>query len=117
MNLQKTAGVTGIKGFNWRNMFHTIKATLLECALGSHTIEKHALQCTSTALFSSLIVCFFVFICLNMTCCAAAVLQVYEKAIPYFDLASAIQPQEVKWGLMGASCYRRIGAYPQALQR
>ncbi|KAG1678869.1 hypothetical protein FOA52_003537 [Chlamydomonas sp. UWO 241] len=43
--------------------------------------------------------------------------EVYEKAVPYFDLASRIQPQEVKWGLMVASCYRRIGAYPQALQK
>ena len=82
-----------------------------------HVIEEHAVQCTSTALFLSLIVCLFVFICQNLTYRAAAVLQVYEKAIPYFDLASAIQPQEVKWGLMVASCYRRIGAYPQALQR
>eukprot|EP00955_Chlamydomonas_euryale_P063704 358751-Chlamydomonas_euryale.AAC.7 len=39
--------------------------------------------------------------------------EVYEKAVPYFDLASRIQPQEVKWGLMVASCYRRIGSYPQ----
>lgn len=43
--------------------------------------------------------------------------EVYEKAIPYFDLASRIQPQEVKWGLMVASCYRRINAYAQALQK
>ena len=41
--------------------------------------------------------------------------EVYEKSIPYFDLASRIQPQEVKWALMVASCYRRIGALPQAL--
>ncbi len=39
--------------------------------------------------------------------------QVYEKAMPYFDLASKVQPQEVKWALMVASCYRRIGAFPQ----
>mmetsp|Transcript_17885 Transcript_17885/g.50068 ORF Transcript_17885/g.50068 Transcript_17885/m.50068 type:complete len:786 (+) Transcript_17885:210-2567(+) len=43
--------------------------------------------------------------------------EVYEKAMPYFDLASKIQPQEVKWALMVASCYRRIGAYPQALAK
>ena len=43
--------------------------------------------------------------------------EVYEKAIPYFDLASRIQPQEVKWALMVASCYRRIGALPQALSK
>jgi intraflagellar transport protein 88 len=40
--------------------------------------------------------------------------EVYEKAMPYFDLASKIQPQEVKWQLMVASCYRRVGAFPQA---
>ena len=43
--------------------------------------------------------------------------EVYEKSIPYFDLASRIQPQEVKWALMVASCYRRIGALPQALSK
>jgi hypothetical protein len=36
--------------------------------------------------------------------------ELYEKAMPYFDLASKIQPQEVKWLLMVASCHRRIGA-------
>ncbi|GAQ81294.1 hypothetical protein KFL_000760230 [Klebsormidium nitens] len=41
--------------------------------------------------------------------------EVYEKAMPFFDLAAKIQPSEVKWQLMVASCYRRIGAYPQAL--
>lgn len=35
------------------------------------------------------------------------------QAMPFFDLASKIQPQEVKWALMVASCFRRIGAYPQ----
>ena len=39
--------------------------------------------------------------------------EVYEKAMPFFDLASKVQPQEVKWALMVASCYRRIGAAPQ----
>mmetsp|Transcript_14856 Transcript_14856/g.26287 ORF Transcript_14856/g.26287 Transcript_14856/m.26287 type:complete len:772 (-) Transcript_14856:118-2433(-) len=43
--------------------------------------------------------------------------EVYEKAMPYFDLASKIQPQEVKWQLMVASCYRRVGAFPQALAK
>lgn len=43
--------------------------------------------------------------------------QVYERALPYFELAAAIQPKEVKWSLMVASCYRRIGAYEQALRR
>lgn len=41
--------------------------------------------------------------------------EVYEKAMPFFDLAAKIQPAEIKWQLMVASCYRRIGAYPQAL--
>ncbi|KAF8060003.1 Ift88 [Scenedesmus sp. PABB004] len=43
--------------------------------------------------------------------------EVYERAVPLFELAAAIQPQEAKWGLMAASCYRRIGAYGQALAR
>lgn len=43
--------------------------------------------------------------------------ELYEKAMPFFDLASKIQPQEVKWQLMVASCYRRIGAYPLALSK
>jgi intraflagellar transport protein 88 len=49
--------------------------------------------------------------------CCHACLQVYERALPYFELAAAIQPKEVKWSLMVASCYRRIGAYDQALRR
>jgi intraflagellar transport protein 88 len=40
---------------------------------------------------------------------------VYEKAIPYFELAASIQPGEAKWGLMVASCHRRIGAAGAAL--
>ena len=43
--------------------------------------------------------------------------EVYEKAMPFFDLASKIQPGEVKWQLMVASCYRRIGAYNEALAK
>lgn len=39
--------------------------------------------------------------------------EVWEKAIPYFDLASKIQPTESKWCLMVASCFRRIQALPQ----
>lgn len=49
--------------------------------------------------------------------CHNVCLQVYERALPYFELAAAIQPKEVKWSLMVASCYRRIGAYDQALRR
>ena len=34
-----------------------------------------------------------------------------EKAIGYFERASLMQPDEVKWRLMIASCYRRSGNY------
>ena len=34
-------------------------------------------------------------------------LQVSEKAIGYFERASLMQPDEVKWRLMIASCYRQ----------
>ncbi len=33
----------------------------------------------------------------------------------YFERAAEIEPHEVKWRLMVASCYRRMGAYQQAL--
>jgi intraflagellar transport protein 88 len=42
--------------------------------------------------------------------------EMYEAAIPFFSRASQIEPNEVKWRLMVASCYRRMGAYPQALK-
>ncbi len=38
----------------------------------------------------------------------------YEKALQYFERATQIQPKEVNWQLMVASCYRRIGSYQQA---
>ncbi|XP_008066175.1 intraflagellar transport protein 88 homolog isoform X2 [Carlito syrichta] len=41
--------------------------------------------------------------------------QLYEKAIPYFERASLIQPTQVKWQLMVASCFRRSGNYQKAL--
>uniref|UniRef100_A0A7S3GJA5 Intraflagellar transport protein 88 n=1 Tax=Palpitomonas bilix TaxID=652834 RepID=A0A7S3GJA5_9EUKA len=41
--------------------------------------------------------------------------EIYEKAMSYFQRASEIQPHEVKWQLMIASCHRRIGAYQDAL--
>ena len=44
---------------------------------------------------------------------ACSELQVYEGAVPYFSLAARVQPHEVKWQLMVASCYRRIGNYQQ----
>lgn len=38
----------------------------------------------------------------------------FEKAIEFFQRAALVQPAEVKWRLMIASCYRRVGNYPQA---
>jgi intraflagellar transport protein 88 len=37
--------------------------------------------------------------------------EVYDKAVQFFERASHIQPQEVKWELMVASCHRRRGDY------
>ena len=34
-------------------------------------------------------------------------MQVSEKAIGYFERAALMQPDDVKWQLMIASCYRR----------
>ena len=42
--------------------------------------------------------------------------EVYEKAMKYFERAAQIEPKEVKWRLLVASCYRRIGAFPKAKQ-
>eukprot|EP00118_Oscarella_pearsei_P028332 m.1902 g.1902 ORF g.1902 m.1902 type:complete len:844 (+) comp8022_c0_seq1:68-2599(+) len=42
--------------------------------------------------------------------------QFSEKAITYFERAAAIHPNEIKWQLMVASCYRKTGNYQQALQ-
>lgn len=39
--------------------------------------------------------------------------EMYEAAIPFFSRASQIQPNEVKWLLMVASCYRRMGSFHQ----
>ncbi|RVE58222.1 hypothetical protein OJAV_G00206940 [Oryzias javanicus] len=39
-----------------------------------------------------------------------------ENAIQYFERATLIQPTQVKWQLMVASCYRRIGNYQKALE-
>ncbi|KAM5278869.1 intraflagellar transport protein 88 homolog isoform 7-T7 [Hipposideros larvatus] len=41
--------------------------------------------------------------------------QFCEKAIQYFKRASLIQPTQVKWQLMVASCFRRSGNYQKAL--
>jgi intraflagellar transport protein 88 len=40
----------------------------------------------------------------------------YEQAIEYFERASAVQPNEVKWRLMVTSCYRRLGDLNRALE-
>ncbi|XP_056283557.1 intraflagellar transport protein 88 homolog [Pseudoliparis swirei] len=42
--------------------------------------------------------------------------QFCEKAILYFERATLIQPTQVKWQLMVASCYRRSGNYQRALE-
>lgn len=41
--------------------------------------------------------------------------EVYEKAVEFFERAAQIQPKEVKWRLMVASCYRRMNLFQQAL--
>jgi len=41
---------------------------------------------------------------------------VSEKAIPYFERASLMQPEDVRWQLMIASCFRRSGNYHRALE-
>lgn len=42
--------------------------------------------------------------------------EVYEQAIVFFERAMVIQPLQVKWQLMIASCYRRSGNYQQAFE-
>jgi intraflagellar transport protein 88 len=42
--------------------------------------------------------------------------EMYDDAIRYFEMASAVQPGEVKWQLMVTSCYRRLGDYSKALE-
>ncbi|XP_076857925.1 intraflagellar transport protein 88 homolog isoform X2 [Brachyhypopomus gauderio] len=42
--------------------------------------------------------------------------QFCEKAIQYFERATLIQPTQVTWQLMVASCYRRSGNYQKALE-
>merc|ERR1719188_232182 len=42
--------------------------------------------------------------------------EMYEAAIPFFSRASQIEPSEVKWRLMVAACYRRMGASAMALK-
>ena len=40
-----------------------------------------------------------------------------EKASNYFNRASIIEPHQVKWHLMHASCLRKIGSFHQALDK
>lgn len=40
----------------------------------------------------------------------------YEKACQFFERAAQVQPKEVKWQLMVASCYRRSENYQKALK-
>ncbi|XP_051938320.1 intraflagellar transport protein 88 homolog isoform X5 [Hippocampus zosterae] len=42
--------------------------------------------------------------------------QLYEKAIHYFDRAILMQPSEVRWQLMVASCHRRSGNSQKAFE-
>lgn len=41
--------------------------------------------------------------------------ELYEEAIQFFERAAEIEPHEVKWQLMVASCYRRLGSFQSAL--
>jgi len=41
--------------------------------------------------------------------------EMYERAVHFFERAAQIQPIEVKWKLMVASCHRRSGDYQVAL--
>lgn len=43
-------------------------------------------------------------------------LDMYEKACHFFERAFQIQPKELKWKLMVASCYRRMGSFERALK-
>ena len=38
------------------------------------------------------------------------------QAISFFEQATRVQPDEVKWKLMVTSCYRRMGNYQKALE-
>ncbi|KAI9223464.1 hypothetical protein BC828DRAFT_375863 [Blastocladiella britannica] len=40
----------------------------------------------------------------------------YEAAVPLFDRLLALDPGEIQWPLMAASCHRRAGNYPAALE-
>ncbi len=40
----------------------------------------------------------------------------YDDALRYFSRAARLQPHEPQWGLMQASCHRRIGDFVRALE-
>ena len=40
----------------------------------------------------------------------------YEKAVGFFERASQVEPRDVRWRLMVASCWRRIGSFQKALK-
>lgn len=42
--------------------------------------------------------------------------ELYERACHFFERAAQIQTKEIKWRLMVASCYRRMGSYQKALK-
>jgi uncharacterized protein HemY len=42
--------------------------------------------------------------------------EMYDQAIEYFERAAIVQPSEVKWRLMVASCYRRLGDFHRAFE-
>lgn len=42
--------------------------------------------------------------------------QFIEKAVSYFERAVQVQPQEVRWHLMLATCYRKSGNYGRAME-
>lgn len=65
--------------------------------LGAYFVKSEMYEKVCSILLSS---CFY--------CC--------WQAMAYFIRASQIQPKEVKWRLMIASCYRRIGNFQQALK-
>eukprot|EP00924_Labyrinthula_sp_SR-Ha-C_P009055 maker-scaffold_2-augustus-gene-11.33-mRNA-1 protein AED:0.19 eAED:0.19 QI:0/0/0/0.5/1/1/2/0/714 len=42
--------------------------------------------------------------------------EIFEKALEYFNMAVKIEPTEVKWRLMVASCHRRMSHYQEAYE-
>eukprot|EP00727_Mastigamoeba_balamuthi_P005601 m51a1_g1660 putative intraflagellar transport protein 88 homolog (724) ;mRNA; f:371243-373940 len=42
--------------------------------------------------------------------------EAHEKAVPFFQRAWQLQPNEIQWQLMVGMCHKRVGAYQQALE-